>query len=76
MLTFQRAFYVATTAPSTTQTVVVHGHAVPLTLQILPSWPMSTYFYLDLALLGIMVIVFLGAEVLFGRLQGNFESEL
>jgi len=46
MLTFQRAFYVATTAPSTTQTVVVHGHAVPLTLQILPSWPMSTYFYL------------------------------
>jgi len=37
MLTFQRAFYVATTAPSTTQTVVVHGHAVPLTLQILPS---------------------------------------
>jgi ABC-type polysaccharide/polyol phosphate export permease len=76
MLTFQRAFYVATTAPSTTQTVVVHGHTVPATLQILPSWPMSTYCYLDLALLGIMVIVFLLAEVLFGRLQGNFESEL
>jgi hypothetical protein len=31
---------------------------------------------LDLALLGIMIIVFLLAEVLFGRLQGNFESEL
>ena len=37
---------------------------------------MSTYFYLDLALLGIMIVVFLLAEVLFGRLQGNFESEL
>ena len=76
MLTFQRAFYVATTAASTTQTVVVHGHTVPLILKILPSWPMSTYCYLDLALLGIMVVVFLLAEVLFGRLQGNFESEL
>jgi ABC-2 type transport system permease protein len=76
MLTFQRAFYVATTAPSTTQTVVLHGHTVPLVLKILPSWPMSTYFYLDVALLGIMVSVFLFAEVLFGRLQGNFESEL
>jgi len=31
---------------------------------------MSTYFYLDLALLGIMVIVFLGAEVLFGASRG------
>jgi hypothetical protein len=37
---------------------------------------MSTYCYLDLALLAIMIIVFLLAEVLFGRLQGNFESEL
>jgi hypothetical protein len=67
---------VATTAPSTTQSVIVHGHSAPVILQILPSWPMSTYCYLDFALLGIMVIVFLFAEVLFGRLQGNFESEL
>ena len=76
MLTFQRAFYVATKAPSTTATVVVHGHTVPAILQILPSWPMSTYCYLDLALLGTMIVLFLLAEVLFGRLQGNFESEL
>ena len=54
----------------------MHGHTVPLILKILPSWPMSTYCYLDLALLGIMIVVFLLAEVLFGRLQGNFESEL
>jgi ABC-2 type transport system permease protein len=76
MLTFQRTFYVATKAPSTTTNVVVHGHVVPAILQILPSWPMSTYFYLDAGLLGIMILVFLFAEVLFGRLQGNFESEL
>jgi ABC-2 type transport system permease protein len=76
MLTFQRTFYVATSAASTTETVVVHGHSAPLILKILPSWPMSTYCYLDLALLGIMIAVFLLAEVLFGRLQGNFESEL
>jgi hypothetical protein len=37
---------------------------------------MSTYCYLDLALLGTMIVLFLLAEVLFGRLQGNFESEL
>jgi hypothetical protein len=31
---------------------------------------------LDLALLGVMIVFFLLAEVLFGHLQGNFESEL
>jgi ABC-2 type transport system permease protein len=76
MLTFQRAFYVATYAASTSQTQIVNHHVVPVILKILPSWPMSTYCYLDLALLGIMIVVFLLAEVLFGHLQGNFESEL
>ena len=76
MLTFQRTFYVATNAASTTQTQVVNHHVVPVILKILPSWPMSRYFYLDLALLAIMVVLFLLAEVLFGHLQGNFESEL
>ena len=45
-------------------------------LKILPTWPMSTYFYLNLTLLGVMVVLFLVAEVVFGRLEGNFESEL
>ena len=76
MLTFQRTFYVATNAASTTQTQVVNHHVVPVILKILPSWPMSRYFYLDLALLAIMVVLFLLAEVLFGHLQRNFESEL
>jgi ABC-2 type transport system permease protein len=74
MLTFQRTFYVSTVVHSTVPTVV-GGHVFPL-INVLPAWPMSTYFYLDIALLGIMIVVFLFAEVLFGRLQGNFESEL
>lgn len=76
MLTFQRTFYVATYAASTTQTQIVNHHVVPVILKILPSWPMSQYCYLDLALLGIMIVLFLLAEVLFGHLQRNFESEL
>ena len=75
MLTFQRTFYVSTFVHSTVPTVVSGVKSYPI-LKILPSWPMSTYFYLDLALLAIMVVVFLVAEVIFGRLQGNFESEL
>jgi len=74
MLTFQRTFYVSTVVHSTVPTVA-GGHAFPL-IKVLPSWPMSTYFYLDVSLLGIMVVLFLFAEVVFGRLQGNFESEL
>ena len=67
MLTFQRVFYVATT---------VHSTKTPAILKILPTWPMSTYFYMNLALLGLMVVLFLVAEMIFGRLEGNFESEL
>jgi ABC-type polysaccharide/polyol phosphate export permease len=67
VLTFQRVFYVTPSVHSTTT------HAV---INILPTWPMSTYFYLNLGLLGIMAVVFLVAETTFGRLEGNFESEL
>lgn len=67
VLTFQRIFYVSATVHSTTTGAV---------LKILPTWPMSTYFYLNVTLLGIMVFLFLVAETVFGRLEGNFESEL
>ena len=68
VLTFQRIFYVNVTAYATTP-----AHTP---LSILPTWPMSTYFYLNVGLLGIMAVVFLAAESAFGRLEGNFESEL
>jgi len=68
IMTFQRIFYVKTVVIST-----VFPHP---TLHILPSWPMSTYFYLNASLLAIMVVVFMVALTVFGRLEGNFESEL
>ena len=68
VLTFQRIFYASTTVHSTiTASTVLH---------ILPTWPVSTYFYMNLGLLGIMIVLFLGAVTIFGRLEGNFESEL
>ncbi len=68
VLTFQRVFYVQTTALSTTTKGLV--------LNVLPTWPMSTYVELNLALVGIAAVLFLVAETIFGRLEGNFESEL
>jgi ABC-2 type transport system permease protein len=68
VLTFQRIFYASPTVHSTiTASTVLH---------ILPTWPVSTYFYMNLGLLGIMIVLFLGAVTVFGRLEGNFESEL
>lgn len=68
VVTFQRVFYVNVSAIST---IAPH----PL-LQMLPAWPESTYFYLNLGLLGVTFVVFLAALSIFGRLEGNFESEL
>jgi len=68
VLTFQRVFYVSQTVLSTTA-----PHPV---IHVLPTWPMSTYFYLNAGLVGIMAVLFLIAESIFGRLEGNFESEL
>ena len=45
-------------------------------LHILPTWPVSTYFYFNLALAGLMIVLFLVSVTIFGRLEGNFESEL
>ncbi|MGH9020143.1 MAG: ABC transporter permease [Acidimicrobiales bacterium] len=68
VLTFQRVIYVQTTVKSTTQPGTV--------LNLLPTWPVSTYLEINLALIAIMAVVFLVAESIFGRLEGNFESEL
>ena len=68
IITFQRIFYAKTYVTSTN---VPH----PL-LNILPTWSTSTFFFMNVGLLGIMVVVFLLALTWFGRLEGNFESEL
>ncbi len=67
VVTFQRVFYVST---------VVHSTVTGQILHILPTWSFSKFLYLNLLLLGISVVLFVIAEAIFGRLEGNFESEL
>jgi ABC-2 type transport system permease protein len=68
VVTFQRVFYVNTIVKST---VAPH----PL-MNILPTWSFDKYLELNLLLLAITVVLFFAAEAIFGRLEGNFESEL
>jgi ABC-2 type transport system permease protein len=68
VLTFQRTFYVKTLVRST-----IGAH---LPIKMLPVWQPSSFLYLNLLMLVIMVGLFLLALVIFGRLEGNFESEL
>ncbi|HVB52524.1 MAG TPA: ABC transporter permease [Acidimicrobiales bacterium] len=67
VLTFQRVFYVSTVVHSTTSGALI---------KILPTWSFARFFYLNVALLATMAVFFLVAESIFGRLEGNFESEL
>ncbi len=67
VLTFQRVFYVATTVTSTTASASLH---------VLPSWPYSTFLEVNLGLIAVMLVFFLVAEAVFGRLEENFESTL
>jgi ABC-2 type transport system permease protein len=67
VMTFQRIFYVATTVHSTVSGAVIH---------LLPSWSMLTFAEVDGGLLVISALLFVVAEAIFGRLEGNFESEL
>jgi ABC-2 type transport system permease protein len=68
VLTFQRTFYVNTAVHLTTG-----SHQL---VNMLPVWTPSTFLLLNLAMLAVMVGLFLIALVIFGRLEGNFESEL
>jgi ABC-2 type transport system permease protein len=68
VLTFQRTFYV---------NPLVHSTLAPHPIiNVLPTWPLSTYVELNLGLVAIMSVLFLVAVSVFGRLEGNFESEL
>lgn len=43
---------------------------------VLPTFHYTTYIYLDLIVLAVGVILFFGAMLLFGRIEGNFAEEL
>ncbi len=67
ILTFQRVIYGSTVVTSTTTGTALH---------VLPSWPISTFATMNAIVLAVAVVVFLLALAIFGRLEGNFESEL
>jgi ABC-2 type transport system permease protein len=68
VLTFQRTFYVSTDVHS-----LLAGHGL---IHMLPKWSAGSFLYLNLAMLGVMFVLFLASLMIFGRLEGNFESEL
>lgn len=70
-MTFQRAIYGKTAYVSNSP-----GNTTHALTQVLPDWSMGGYA----ALLGVVIVVslllFLGALIVFGRLEGNFAEEL
>jgi ABC-2 type transport system permease protein len=68
VVTFQRVFYVNT---------IVHSTVLPHPIiNVLPTWSFDKFLYLNVILLAIAILSFFVAEAIFGRLEGNFESEL
>ncbi len=68
VVTFQRVFYVSTIVHST-----VAPHPI---IDVLPTWSFDKFLVLNVGLFGIALVAFFVAEVIFGRLEGEFESEL
>ena len=65
--TFQRVIYGSPIVTSTTSGLPLH---------VLPSWPLSTFATMNVVILAVALVAFLAALAVFGRLEGNFESEL
>jgi ABC-2 type transport system permease protein len=68
VMTFQRVLYAVPVARST-----IKPHALT---PMLASYGLHWYVLSDLAVLGISLLLLLGALVVFGRLEGNFAEEL
>ncbi len=69
VMTFQRVLY---NRPGLVKLTAPPGASA----QLIPSWPASTYVWADAAVLGVSVVLFYLAMVVFGRLAGNFAEEL
>ncbi|HVX22266.1 MAG TPA: ABC transporter permease [Acidimicrobiales bacterium] len=69
VMTFQRVLYDRPGLVRLTTT------AHPLK-QLLPGWPATTYLWADAVVLGVALVLFYVAMVVFGRLAGNFAEEL
>jgi ABC-2 type transport system permease protein len=68
VMTFQRVFYNVLHAVTT--------DASHQSIKVLATYPVSWYLVSDLIVLGVALVLLLGAMVVFGRLEGNFAEEL
>jgi len=68
VMSFQRVFYNVKIAHSTKA-----PHAV---IQVMATYGIHWYVAADLVVLGVSLVLLLGAMVVFGRLEGNFAEEL
>ena len=69
VMTFQRVLYDRPgLVPGST-----HAHTL---VHILPGWSALTYVWADVAVLGVSLVIFYLAMIVFGRLAGNFAEEL
>jgi len=71
VLTFQRVLYPNIVVASTN-----YPPNLPKTLPVLPTWSPATYAGLDCVILVVGLALFVFAEWVFGRLEGNFAEEL
>ena len=72
VMTFQRFFY-NDFHPHYTQ-AALHNALIPN--GVLANYPIHWFVAADLAVVGVSVLLFLGALVVFGHLEGNFAEEL
>jgi len=82
VMTFQRFFFNDFNPHSTiaTHPILANGHVAPYTVHalipVLANYPVHWFVGADLAVLGVSVLLFLGALSVFGHLEGNFAEEL
>jgi ABC-2 type transport system permease protein len=85
LLSFQRALYghVSPVIPQTVvKAVIYHGHpalqyvTTRAAIPVLASYPYHFYVFMLACVFVVAILMFLGAMVVFGRIEGNFAEEL
>ncbi len=76
VMTFQRVFYNVVHPRSTLLTSAVRGLRSRKDPGVMASYGIHWYVATDLIVLGVSLVLLVGAMVVFGRLEGNFAEEL
>jgi ABC-2 type transport system permease protein len=73
VMTFQRVLY---NRPGLVALTTAHPPGHPTLERLIPSWPALSYVEMDAVVLGVALVLFYVAMLVFGRLAGNFAEEL